>query len=134
MTITITRQAYESILAQARQDAPVESCGYLLGPDKESATENYAMTNIDHAEEHFTLDPKEQFAAIKYARQNALKVVGNWHSHPVSPSRPSQEDIRLAYDPSILYFILSLAAEEPVLNAFRIQNGNVEKLPVTIVQ
>lgn len=134
MKVTITRQAYESILAQARQDAPVESCGYLLGLDKESATENYAMTNIDHAEEHFSLDPKEQFAAIKYARQNALKVVGNWHSHPVSPSRPSQEDIRLAYDPSILYFILSLAAEEPVLNAFRIQNGNVEKLPVTIVE
>lgn len=134
MTVTITRHAYESILVQARQDAPIESCGYLLGPDKENATENYAMTNIDHAEEHFSLDPKEQFAAIKYARQNSLKVVGNWHSHPASPSRPSQEDIRLAFDPSILYFILSLATEEPVLNAFRIQNGNVEKLPVTIVE
>lgn len=134
MAVTITRQAYESILAQARQDAPVESCGYLLGLDKENATENYAMTNVDHAEEHFTLDPKEQFAAIKYARQNGLKVVGNWHSHPASPSRPSQEDIRLAFDPSILYFILSLAAAEPVLNAFRIQNGEVEKFPVNIVE
>ncbi|MCQ2212375.1 MAG: M67 family metallopeptidase [Bacteroidaceae bacterium] len=134
MTITITRDAYNSILAQARQDAPVESCGYLLGTDKENATENYAMTNIDHSEEHFSLDPKEQFAAIKYARQNGLKVVGNWHSHPASPSRPSQEDIRLAYDPSILYFILSLAAEEPVLNAFRIQQGEVEKFPVIIIK
>lgn len=134
MTITITRDAYNSILAQARQDAPVESCGYLLGTDKENATENYAMTNIDHSEEHFSLDPKEQFAAIKYARQNGLKVVGNWHSHPASPSRPSQEDIRLAYDPSILYFILSLAAEEPVLNAFRIQQGEVEKFPVIIIE
>lgn len=134
MKVTITRQAYESILAQARQDAPVESCGYLLGLDKENATENYAMTNIDHAEEHFSLDPKEQFAAVKYARQNGLKIVGNWHSHPASPSRPSQEDIRLAFDPSILYFIISLAVEEPVLNAFRIQHGNVEKLPVTIVE
>lgn len=134
MTITITRDAYNSILAQARQDAPVESCGYLLGTDKENATENYAMTNIDHSEEHFSLDPKEQFAAIKYARQNGLKVVGNWHSHPASPSRPSLEDIRLAYDPSILYFILSLAAEEPVLNAFRIQQGEVEKFPVIIIE
>lgn len=131
--ITIARAAYDSILAQARSEAPLEACGYLLGTDKENATENYAMTNIDHAEEHFSLDPKEQFAAIKYARQNGLKVVGNWHSHPVSPSRPSQEDIRLAYDPSILYFILSLAAEEPVLNAFRIQDGEVEKHAVTII-
>jgi hypothetical protein len=35
----------------------------------------------------------------------------------------------LAYDPTILYFILSLAADEPVLNAFRIVEGKVEKLP-----
>lgn len=133
MTVTITRTAYDSLLEQARREAPIEACGYLLGTDKEHATYNYAMTNVDHAEEHFTLDPKEQFAAIKYARQNAMKVVGNWHSHPVSPSRPSQEDIRLAYDPTILYFILSLASEEPVLNAFRIQQGEVEKFPVNII-
>lgn len=131
MNVIITESTYQSILAQARQDAPVESCGYLLGPDKETATENYPMTNIDHSEEHFSFDPKEQFAVLKYARQHGLKIVGNWHSHPASPSRPSEEDKRLAYDPNILYFILSLAAEEPVLNAFRIVSGEVvEKYPL----
>lgn len=131
MSVTITEQAYQSILAQAQKDAPVESCGYLLGPDKETATENFPMTNIDHSEEHFSFDPKEQFAAVKYARKNGLKIVGNWHSHPASPSRPSEEDKRLAYDPSILYFILSLAEEKPVLNAFRIVDGEVkEKYPL----
>ena len=123
--VTITESAYQSILAQAQKDAPVESCGYLLGPDKETATENFPMTNIDHSEEHFSFDPKEQFAAIKYARQQGLKIMGNWHSHPASPSRPSEEDKRLAYDPNILYFILSLAEEKPVLNAFRIAEGEV---------
>lgn len=127
MSVTITETAYQSILAQARKDAPVESCGYLLGPDKETATENFPMTNIDHSEEHFSFDPKEQFAAVKYARKNGLHIVGNWHSHPASPSRPSEEDKRLAYDPNILYFILSLAAEEPVLNAFRIEDGEVKE-------
>lgn len=125
MSVSITESAYQSILAQAQKDAPVESCGYLLGPDKETATENFPMTNIDHSEEHFSFDPKEQFAAIKYARQQGLKIVGNWHSHPASPSRPSEEDKRLAYDPNILYFILSLAEEKPVLNAFRIAEGEV---------
>ena len=125
MSVSITESAYQSILAQAQKDAPVESCGYLLGPDKETATENFPMTNIDHSEEHFSFDPKEQFAAIKYARQQGLKIVGNWHSHPASPSRPSEEDKRLAYDPNILYFILSLAEEKPVLNAFRIVEGEV---------
>lgn len=125
MAVTITEEAYQSILQQAQADAPVESCGYLLGPDKDTATFNFKMTNIDHSEEHFSFDPKEQFAAINYAKKNGLKVVGNWHSHPASPSRPSEEDKRLAYDPNILYFILSLAEEKPVLNAFRIKASEV---------
>ena len=131
MNVIITESTYQSILAQARKDAPVESCGYLLGTDKETATENYPMTNIDHSEEHFSFDPKEQFAVLKYAREKGLKIVGNWHSHPASPSRPSEEDKRLAYDHNILYFILSLAEEKPVLNAFRIEGGEVkEKFPL----
>ena len=127
MNFTITEIAYQSILAQAQKDAPIESCGYLLGPDKETATENYPMTNIDHSEEHFSFDPREQFAAVKYARQNGLVIVGNWHSHPASPSRPSAEDIRLAFDPNILYFILSLAGPQPVFNAFAIADGEVKE-------
>ncbi len=131
MNVIITESTYQSILAQAQKDAPMESCGYLLGTDKETATENYPMTNVDHSEEHFSFDPKEQFAAIKYARKKELTIVGNWHSHPASPSRPSEEDKRLAYDPNILYFILSLAEEKPVLNAFRIEDGEVkEKYPL----
>lgn len=128
----ITRQTYEAIVAQARAELPDESCGYLLGED-ETAFENYAMTNIDHSPEHFSFDPAEQFAAIRYARKQGLKVIGNWHSHPSSPSRPSQEDIRLANDPRIAYFILSLASEEPVLNAFSVQAGVIEKLVLEIV-
>lgn len=125
MAVTISDEAFSSILEQATADAPIESCGYLLGPDKETATVNFKMTNIDHSSEHFSFDPKEQFVAINYARKNGLQVVGNWHSHPASPSRPSEEDKRLAYDPNILYFILSLEQEQPVLNAFKIQGGTI---------
>lgn len=145
--IGITQEAYDSIIAQAKTDAPVESCGYALGtegPDgKIVITHNFPVENIDHAEEHFTMDPKGQFAAIRFARQNGLKVIGNWHSHPASPSRPSEEDKRLAVDPSTLYLIVSLAPEEsglpyvsdpdaPVINAFRIATGKVERFPVLV--
>lgn len=125
MAISIDEKAYQALLTQALQDAPIESCGYLLGPDGNTVTEHYPMTNTDHSEEHFSFDPKEQFAAIRYARSKGLKVVGNWHSHPASPSRPSEEDLRLALDPNILYFILSLQEENPVFNAFRITDGKI---------
>ena len=130
----IERDVFERIVAQAREELPNESCGYLLGKD-DTMTENYRMTNADHSPEHFSFIPQEQFAAVKYARNNGLKVLANWHSHPSSPSRPSQEDIRLANDPNILYLILSLAEAEPVLNAFRIVKGEVEReeLKITLI-
>ena len=83
------------------------------------------MENIDHSSEHFSFAPKDQFAALRYAREKGLKILANWHSHPASPSRPSQEDLRLANDPTIRYAILSLLDGEPKLNSFKILKGEV---------
>ena len=120
----IPQNIIEELIAQARKDAPHESCGYLLGIADGNVTENYWMENIDHSSEHFSFAPKDQFAALKYARSKNLKILANWHSHPASPSRPSQEDLRLANDPTIRYAILSLH-EGVHLNSFKILNGEV---------
>ena len=77
--------------------------------------------------DHFTLDPRDQMNAIKDMRANGLKPLGNWHSHPSSPSRPSVEDIRLAFDSKASYLILSLMADYPVLNSFHIEGGEWTK-------
>ena len=120
----IEQSVIDEIIRQASEEAPNESCGYLLGlADK--VTENYPMENIDHSPEHFSFAPKDQFAALRYAREKGLKIVANWHSHPASPSRPSQEDLRLANDPTIRYAILSLMDGKPNLNSFKILNGEV---------
>ena len=119
----IEQHVIDDIIRQARQDAPNESCGYLLGTG-DTVTENFWMENIDHSPEHFSFAPRDQFAALKYARSNGLKILANWHSHPASPSRPSQEDLRLANDPNIHYAILSLH-EGVHLNSFKILNGEV---------
>ena len=87
----------------------------------------YFLENKDHAEDHFTLDPRDQINAIRDMRANGLKPLGNWHSHPSSPSRPSVEDIRLAFDSKASYLILSLMADYPVLNSFHIEGGEWTK-------
>ena len=120
----IPHNIIDELIAQARKEAPNESCGYLLGTDDE-VSENYWMENIDHSPEHFSFAPKDQFAALRYARNKNLKILANWHSHPASPSRPSLEDLRLANDPTIRYAILSLHDGEPKLNSFKILNGEV---------
>ena len=130
----IPQNIIDELIAQAEKDAPDETCGYLLGIIPPSTgggrgealvTENYPMENIDHSPEHFSFAPRDQFAALRYARSKGLKILANWHSHPASPSRPSQEDLRLANDPTIRYAILSLLGGEPRLNSFRILNGEV---------
>ncbi len=128
--IKLKKEDFDRITAHARSEAPVEACGLIAGRiiDGNKYIEKvYILTNVDHAEEHFTLDPKEQLAAVKDMRAEGIVPLGNWHSHPVSPSRPSQEDIRLAYDSRASYLILSLMEEEPVLNSFHVENGKAEK-------
>ena len=123
----IPQEIIDELISQAQQDAPNETCGYLLGtsgPEGDVVTEHYWMENIDHSPEHFSFAPKDQFTALRYARSKGLKILANCHTHPASPSRPSQEDLRLANDPTIRYAILSLH-EGVHLNSFKIQNGEV---------
>ena len=119
----IEQHVIDQLIAQAQREAPDESCGYLLGVG-DVVTENYPMENIDHSPEHFSFAPRDQFAALRYAREHGLKILANWHSHPASPSRPSQEDLRLANDPTIRYAILSLH-EGIHLNSFKILRGEI---------
>ena len=56
-----------------------------------------------------------------------------FRSHPESPSRPSDEDKRLAYDKTASYMILSLMdKDEPVLNSFHIEGTDSTKEELVI--
>ena len=129
--IKLTRSDYEKILAHAEKELPDEACGLIAGTiegDDKLIKKVYLLTNTDHSNEHFSMDPKEQLAAIRDMRANGLVPLGNWHSHPESPSRPSEEDKRLAYDSKASYMILSLMdRENQVLNSFRVEGSNAEK-------
>ena len=83
---------YDEIVNYAKEHLPEEACGLLAGAETEEGREIkkvYFLENKDHAEDHFTLDPRDQMNAIKDMRANGLKPLGNWHSHPSSPSRTS---------------------------------------------
>ena len=124
IVLKLKKSDYDKMLKHCKDGLPNESCGLLAGTvegEVKTVTKIYLLTNIDASNEHFSMDPKEQFAALKDARANGVEMIGNFHSHPESPSRPSEEDKRLAYDPSIEYLILSLQeADNPVLKAFGI--------------
>ncbi len=120
----IPKEIVDAIFEHATTQAPVEACGYLAGKDGR-VIRCYRMTNIDQSEEHFTFDPEEQFRVIKATRKEGIELIGVYHSHPTTPARPSKEDIRLAYDPAIIYVIVSLADSKKTVKSFRINGEEV---------
>ncbi len=122
--IILNRRNYEEILAHGMSELPNEACGLIAGRIKEGdkiIEKVYLLSNADHSPEHFSMEPQEQFTAVKDMRKNGLVLLGNFHSHPASPARPSQEDIRLAFAPDYSYLILSLMEQEnPSLKSFKI--------------
>ena len=128
--IKMKKADLEKIIGHAKSCLPNEACGLIAGTVNDNVREIkavYLLTNTDASNEHFSLDPKEQLTAVKDMRAKGLVPLGNWHSHPGSPSRPSEEDKRLAFDSKASYMILSLMErDKPVLNSFRI-TGNDPK-------
>ncbi|MDR1494341.1 MAG: M67 family metallopeptidase [Planctomycetaceae bacterium] len=136
MILRLKQTDYAKILTHARAGLPNEACGLIAGTiDGEIKTieKVFPMTNVDQSREHFSINPREQLAAIKEMRTNGWLPLGNFHSHPETPARPSAEDVRLAFDAAASYLILSLAEPEPVLRAFHVENGRTSMESVEIV-
>lgn len=134
--IIISKEDYQKIIDHAVSELPREACGLVAGKlegEDKRIEKVYLLTNIDNSSEHFSLDPKEQLTAIKDMRSGGYIPLGNWHSHPETPSRPSEEDKRLAYDKNASYLILSLMdRENPVLNSFHIDGSEASKEELVI--
>lgn len=134
--IKLSKSDYEKILKHAESELPNEACGLIGGVTEGGEQAHQKGVSADEyrpLQRAFQHGPKEQLAAIKDMRANGFVPLGNWHSHPESPSRPSDEDKRLAYDSKASYMILSLMnREEPVLNSFHISGTDSEKEQLVI--
>ena len=130
----ITENVIKEMIEHSRQTLPNESCGYLAGRNGRIEV-LYKMTNVDASPEHFSFDPKEQFSVVKSARKEQCDLLGVYHSHPSSPARLSEEDLRLLNDPKMTYVIVSLKDEKPDVKAFSIvkQDDTIEIKNIELV-
>ncbi|HEX8921112.1 MAG TPA: M67 family metallopeptidase [Pyrinomonadaceae bacterium] len=119
--ITLLREHLDEMFAHARDESPSECCG-LVGGQHERALAVYRLRNVARDPYvGYEAAPEELFAAQRAMRERGEELLGIYHSHPrASEPIPSETDVRLAYYPSAIYFIIGLGASTAALRAFRI--------------
>jgi proteasome lid subunit RPN8/RPN11 len=119
--ITVTLPQLDQIVTYAKQADPAECCGLIGGADC-SVTSIYPLHNVaGDPNVAYEAAPEDLFAAQRQMRDRGEELLAIYHSHPRSAEpAPSETDVRLAYYPQAVYFIIGLAGPQPVARAFRI--------------
>ncbi|HEX8129198.1 MAG TPA: M67 family metallopeptidase [Pyrinomonadaceae bacterium] len=130
LIVTIRRAQVEEMLAHARAVRPEECCG-LVGGDREGVGASvYRLRNIaPDPRVAYDGDPQDLCEAQRTMRARGEQLLAVYHSHPREAAPvPSESDVRLAYHPSAVYFIIGIEdggagagdAAAASLHAFRI--------------
>jgi proteasome lid subunit RPN8/RPN11 len=130
----IERRYIDGMIAHALEEAPNECCGILAGKDGR-VLELYRATNAEHSPYRYSVDSQDLFRIHRECEAKDWQFVGIYHSHTASDAYPSPTDVRLAFWPESLSFLVSLRdPENPVVRAFRIEDGRIAEEELQIVQ
>jgi proteasome lid subunit RPN8/RPN11 len=123
--VKIAEHVIDDVLAHARDEAPNECCGLLIG-NRVTIEGSVRARNREASPTRYLIDPEDHFAAIHAARAAGKRVVGAYHSHPASAPQPSESDIAEArWGSDFVYVIVSLKSPEAEIFAYRLKHGTV---------
>ena len=106
MSVTISSELLQRLLAEADASPGAEVCGLLFGTaGRIDAAEACANVAIDPARA-FEVDPKALFAAHRQARGVGPAVIGHYHSHPSGIPVPSSRDAAQSMGDDAVWVIL----------------------------
>ncbi len=89
------------------------------------------VTSIPPSPDSYFMSPEEQIEIFTELGKSGESLLGIYHSHPEGPSSPSETDIRLAFHPDAVYFIVSLKNRgKPEVRAFRIDKQAVTEISI----
>ena len=107
MTLQVSSDVLNALLAAAEQAHPRECCGILLG-EGDAITAILPAANIHPAPEaHFEIDPQALINAHREAREGGPQVLGYYHSHPNGLARPSATDEAMSTGQSLVWAIIA---------------------------
>ena len=121
----VPRRVRDAVVAHAREAAPAECCGVLIGTAA-AIVSAVRTRNLSEHPSRFLIDPADHVRARREARARGLEVVGFYHSHPHSDAVPSPTDLAEASYANHLYLIVGLAAEAADVRLYRFTGESFE--------
>ena len=116
--IGVPREFREAMIEHAIEELPNECCGVILGRN-DNFEEVIPMRSLRPSPDSYFMDPSQQVEVFSEMEKHGKTLLGIYHSHPNGPPHPSDTDLKLAYHPGVLYFIISLEnRDHPELRAF----------------
>jgi proteasome lid subunit RPN8/RPN11 len=134
--VHLTAPLVEAIVEHARAEDPNEACGVIIG-DRPAAAGGRALRfeptrNKAASPYRYEIHP-DDLLRLTIDTDDADEVF--WaivHSHVRSPAYPSPTDLGLAFYPNALYLVVSLAADEPELGAYRIVDEAIHRVELLV--
>ncbi len=98
----------DGIREAARAASPAECCGLVEGVRQGRTfrvTALHPAGNLSADAHRFEIDPRDQFAAQRAARDRGAAIIGCYHSHPGGSAEPSAADLAGAGEDNFLWLI-----------------------------
>jgi proteasome lid subunit RPN8/RPN11 len=128
----IARELYDQIVAHARAEAPNECCGVVATSDG-SAQRVYPATNKFASPLRFEIAERDLIGIWRAIDEHDHELGAIYHSHTRTPPEPSQTDINGAAQwPGALWVIVGLAADEPDVRTWSIEDGRVTQVELVV--
>lgn len=118
--IVLSTALLKAIIDAAEAAYPHECCGLLVG--REVAASTLFVTGVEPSpnvsgeggHDRFEIDPGLRFTLMRRLAGGPNRLIGHYHSHPDHPAQPSVHDLDMAFEPDLVWLIISVIAGQAV--------------------
>ncbi len=116
--IRLTGRQINQIKDASTAAYPAECCGLLIGnkDNKGAILVSRIVPSVNQlsqqGNDRFEIDPQTRIDLERALRDTPECIIGHYHSHPDHPADPSQTDLEQAYEPDLIWLIVSVRKGE----------------------
>ena len=124
--LSMPRSCYDTLVAQALAEQPLECCGLLAGVlegDIARVARAYPLVNALASPVEYESDARSMLEAMRDVTRNDHDVLAVYHSHPTSAPLPSRKDLDRNwavkdYLGDVVHLIVSLVESPPLVRGW----------------